>query len=176
MKIQNEIPRVIFKQKNSFRLPRELNVRHVQRYTREIPPHLQSCIWNMENLHMEFLYGKSVQNYRPSLRYPKNVTFFTSLSTFSFPCRPIRHDTVVSAFLFDIARHRSSDGLQKKKKKDSRGASFAFEAATAISTTRSRLFFPSIVLARGSVHIEKQFSQFEGHIHRQVRDILVKSS
>lgn len=65
---------------------------------------------------------------------------------------------------------------KKKKRKDSRGASFTFEAVTAISTIRSRLFFPPIVLARGSVHIEKQFSQLQGHIRRQVRDILVKSS
>lgn len=74
--------------------------------------------------------------------------------------------------------HRASPLIRwyKKKKKDSRGASFTFEAATAISTIRSRLFFPPIVLARGSVHIEKQFCQLQGHIHRQVRDILVKSS
>lgn len=170
MKIRNEISKAIFKQKSSFCLPRKCNVRHVQRYTREIPIHSQRCIWNMENLHMEFVYRKSVQNYRPLLRYPKNVTFLANLSTFSFPCRSIHHDTVVSAFLFDIAHHRSSDGT---KKEDSRGASFTFEAATAISIIRSRLFFPPIVLARD---IEKQFSQFHGHIHRQVRDILVKSS
>lgn len=65
---------------------------------------------------------------------------------------------------------------QMVQRKDSRGASFTFEAVTAISTIRSRLFFPPIVLARGSVHIEKQFSQLQGHIRRQVRDILVKSS
>ena len=87
---------------------------------------------------------------------PKNVTFLASLSTFSFPCRSIHHGTVVSAFLFDIARHRSSDGTKKRKKKnDSRGASFTFEAATAISTIHVPVYFFRRLYLRAEMYTSK---------------------